>query len=44
MSRLSTAGDREAAIVSVQGCGYYTARAQFTFEADDPLKDGFLLR
>lgn len=37
-------GEFEAVTVEVAGRAYYSGRATFTVEADDPLKDGFLLR
>lgn len=37
-------GAFEAVTVEVAGRAYYSGRARFTVEADDPLKDGFLLR
>jgi proline racemase len=40
---LSLAG-RPAVTVEVAGRAYYTGTACFTAEADDPLRDGFLLR
>lgn len=43
IGRSSTAGAREAVTVLVGGRAYYTGRAQFTVEPDDPLGGGFRL-
>ena len=43
VSRL-TLGNRDAVTVEVAGRAHYTGKAQFIAEADDPLRDGFLLR
>ena len=37
-------GDREAIIPEVTGSASITGRAEFEFEQDDPLIDGFILR
>jgi trans-L-3-hydroxyproline dehydratase len=42
--RQAKAGRFEAVIVEVGGRAHYTGAARFTVEADDPLRDGFLLR
>ena len=39
-----TAGDFPAIRAEISGRAYYTGRASFTLEADDPLAAGFLLR
>ena len=43
VSRL-TLGNRDAVTVEVAGRAHYTGKAQFIAGADDPLRDGFLLR
>jgi len=37
-------GEFAGVVVQVGGRGYYSGRCEFTAEADDPLKEGFLLR
>jgi len=35
---------RPAVVTEVEGTAYRTGRAEFTLDADDPLREGFLLR
>jgi proline racemase len=37
-------GGRPAVVTEVEGTAYRTGRAEFTLDADDPLREGFLLR
>ena len=37
-------GEMDAVTVEVSGRAYYTGKAQFVAEPDDPLRDGFLLK
>jgi trans-L-3-hydroxyproline dehydratase len=44
IARETRLGARTAVTVEVAGRAHYAGTARFTVEADDPLKDGFLLR
>ena len=37
-------GDFKAVRVQVCGVAFYTGKCSFTFEEDDPLRDGFLVK
>ena len=43
VARLTTTGSHDAIIACVGGRAYYSGKAEFTVEEDDPLGKGFLV-
>lgn len=42
--RKEKCGEFESVIAEVAGNAYYTGKSLFTFEEDDPFKNGFLVK